>query len=61
MGSSHSSDHHDEHAAWNQFPTEEKTSLMGEDSEAWNGVTTILLTIVAIGLTLSFITVWLTT
>jgi hypothetical protein len=59
MAHSSPSDHHDDHAAWNQFPAEEQQTLLNDDSEAWNGVTTILLTIVAIGLALSFITLWL--
>ena len=54
--------HHDEHdheTAWSKFPAEEQHELMEEDSFAWNAVTKILLTIVAIGLSLSFLTLYL--
>lgn len=42
--------------AWSKFHPDEQHSLRSDDSEAWHAVTKILLFIVAIGLTLSFVT-----
>ncbi len=59
MATPHAEDHHEHESAWSKFPAEEQQELMTDDSNAWNDVTKILLTIVAIGLSLSFLTLWL--
>jgi hypothetical protein len=48
---SHSDDHHDSH-----FEEQEAQQHMADDSEAWNGVTGLLLFIVSIGLVLASLT-----
>lgn len=50
----HSNPKHDEH-----FDEAESNQLLAEDSEAWNGVTGLLLFIVSIGLSLAFLTLYL--
>ena len=60
MATPHSDEHHEPAAtAWSKFAAEEQHELMKDDSSAWNDVTKILLTIVAIGLALSFLTLYL--
>jgi hypothetical protein len=59
MATPHSDEHHEPETAWSKFPQEEQHTLMTDDSAAWNDVTKILLTIVAIGLSLSVLTLWL--
>lgn len=52
MGGHQAHDHHEEaaDAAFNNaFSVADRAELLGEDSEAWEGVTGLLLTIVTIG------------
>ena len=51
---SHSDDHHDSH-----FEEHESQQHLADDSEAWNGVTGLLLFIVTIGLALASLTLFL--
>jgi len=55
----HADEHHETETHWSKFPAEEQHELLSDDSSAWNDVTKILLTIVAIGLALSFLTLYL--
>lgn len=51
---SHTTPSHDEH-----FEESEANQHLADDSEAWNGVTGLLLFIVSIGLALAFLTLYL--
>lgn len=56
----HSTHSHDEHAAHDKhFEDHESQSHLDEDSEAWNGVTGLLIFIVTIGLILAGLTLYL--
>ena len=50
----HSSPSHNDH-----FDEHESNEHLAEDSEAWNGVTGLLLFIVSIGLSLAMLTLYL--
>lgn len=50
---------HDEHAADKHFDDHESQQHLSEDSEAWNGVTGLLIFIVSIGLILAMLTLYL--
>ena len=54
----HSSHSHDDHAN-KHFEEHESQQHLAEDSEAWNGVTGLLLFIVTIGLALAALTLFL--
>lgn len=53
------STHHDDHAGDKHFDEHESQQHLNEDSEAWNGVTGLLLFIVTIGLALASLTLYL--
>jgi hypothetical protein len=55
----HSTHPHDEHAADKHFEDHESQQHLSDDSEAWNGVTGLLIFIVSIGLVLAALTLYL--
>lgn len=50
---------HDDHAGDKHFEEHESQQHLADDSEAWNGVTGLLLFIVSIGLALAALTLFL--
>jgi len=50
---------HDDHAGDKHFDDHESQQHLAEDSEAWNGVTGLLLFIVTVGLILASLTLYL--
>ena len=53
------STHHDDQAGDKHFDEHESQHHLNEDSEAWNGVTGLLIFIVTIGLMLAALTLYL--
>ena len=57
-GHAHAADAHDSHAA-DSSQIEDPQALMDEDSEAWHGVTGLLIAIASVGLVMGIITAFI--